>query len=182
MTDTTGTAEADAFRATMAHMPTCVTVVTASARHGPVGCTASAVLSLSLHPPGLLVSLAAAGRTAREIRRVGAFAVNLLSWEQRDLTRRFAEEPPCRRFTGVPWAIQDGQPVLAGVAASVVCAVDSCYDVWDHTLLVGRVVHSVHHPDRTPLLYHRRAHDRPAAQGVPPGGLSYPSRLTGRSA
>ncbi|MEV3988935.1 flavin reductase family protein [Streptomyces sp. NPDC049837] len=176
------TPEADAFRATMAHMPTCVTVVTAAACHGPVGCTASAVLSLSLHPPGLLVSLAAAGRTAREIRRVGAFAVNVLSWEQRDLTRRFAEEPPGRRFTGVPWAVQDGQPVLTGAVASVVCAVDSCYDVWDHTLLVGRVVHSAHHPDRTPLLYHRRTHDRPAALGVPPGGRSSAPRLTGRSA
>ncbi|MET9428704.1 MULTISPECIES: flavin reductase family protein [unclassified Streptomyces] len=151
--------DAAAFRAAMAHMPTSVTVVTAyaadGARPGPVGCTASAVLSLSLRPPSLLVSLAATGRTARAIRRAGGFAVNVLSWEQRELTRRFAEEPPCRRFDGVPWAYEQGQPVLIGAAASVVCAVDSCYDVWDHTLLVGRVLHSAHHPDRTPLVYHR---------------------------
>ncbi|MFI9586187.1 flavin reductase family protein [Streptomyces sp. NPDC052236] len=105
--------------------------------------------------PGLLISLTSAGRTAHEIRSAGGFAVNVLSWEQRELTRRFAEEPARHRFAGVPWVSEGGQPVLAGSAAGVVCAVESCYDVWDHTLLVGRVLRSAHHPDRTPLLYHR---------------------------
>lgn len=178
-------ADADSFRAAMAHMPAPVAVVAARAAHsGPTGCTVSSVLSLSVRPPSLLVSLATSGRTLRAARSAGAFAVNLLSWEQRHLVRRFAEQPPGSRFDGVPWVPEGGQPVLLGAAVSIVCAVEGCYDVWDHTLVMGRVLYSAYHADRTPLLYHRRG-CAPASQWrasePSPGGLLAPVGDTGTS-
>lgn len=61
--------DSDHFRAVMAEFPTVLTVVTALGPHGPIGCTANAVMSLSLRPPSVAVSLATDGRTARDALR-----------------------------------------------------------------------------------------------------------------
>lgn len=131
--------DASVFRRTMSRFPTFVTVVTAPTPWGAIGCTATAVLSLSLEPPTMLVSLRTVGRTLDEVLGAGMFAVNALSWEQRDLVRRFATGPPEQRFGGVPHALVDGVPVLTGACATVVCALERTVTVLDHTLLVGAV-------------------------------------------
>ncbi|MEE1927861.1 flavin reductase family protein [Streptomyces sp. TRM 70351] len=169
MTAPTDTAEqtrdVTAFRAAMAHMPTFVTVVSTQTGEGPTGCTANAVLSLSLEPPSLVVSLASSSRTVHRIRHGGGFSVSLLSWEQRDLTQRFARGRPDERFAGVPHTYQEGQPVLSDAAAGFVCRVESCQEMWDHTLVVGQVLHSTHHRERVPVVYHGHAQ-----HPCPPGG------------
>src|SRR5437660_1298107 len=48
----------DAYRHAISRLPTGITVVTAQRPDGPVGCTVNAVMSLSLAPPSLVVSLA----------------------------------------------------------------------------------------------------------------------------
>jgi flavin reductase (DIM6/NTAB) family NADH-FMN oxidoreductase RutF len=126
------------FRAVMARLPAAVTVVTAYVDDAPVGCTVSAVMSLSVAPPRLLVSLRSGTGTLRAVTRTGAFAVNVLSWDQRDLCHTFAEAPPHERFDGVPYDLELGVPVLKGSTASVVCTVHEAMDVADHTLVIGR--------------------------------------------
>ncbi|WP_431993786.1 flavin reductase family protein [Streptomyces albogriseolus] len=64
-------------------------MITTNGSDGPVGCTASAVLPLSVEPPSLLVSLVGGGRTVRQALDHGLFAVNILSRQQRDLIDRF---------------------------------------------------------------------------------------------
>ncbi|MER7899351.1 flavin reductase family protein [Streptomyces sp. NPDC096046] len=151
------------FRCAMAHLPTSVTVITTTTDAGPVGCTASAVLSLSMDPPSMLVSLAADSHTAQHIKRRGAFAVNALSWQQRALTQQFAGGDPHHRFDGVAHTLLHGQPVLTDTAVGVVCAVETIQHALDHLLLVGRVIWSSHHTDHTPLVYHQhRTHPGPA--------------------
>ncbi|MFB1048972.1 flavin reductase family protein [Streptomyces chrestomyceticus] len=151
------------FRRAMAHLPTSVTVVTTRDTE-PVGCTASAVLSLSADPPGVLVSLAATSHTAQRIRHRGAFAVNALSWQQRSLTQQFASGDPHRRFHGVAHTVRHGQPVLADAAVGVVCTLETVHHALDHLLLVGRVIWCSHRTEYTPLVYHQhRTHPGPAA-------------------
>ncbi|HEY3606574.1 MAG TPA: flavin reductase family protein [Pseudonocardiaceae bacterium] len=129
----------DVFRTVMSQFPTFVTVITTSDEDGPVGCTATAVLSLSLRPPSLLVSLHSDGRTVDRILGAGAFAVNVLSVAQWDWSRRFATGEPGARFAGVPHTVVAGVPALTGAAATVGCALTQSIRVLDHTLLVGEV-------------------------------------------
>jgi flavin reductase (DIM6/NTAB) family NADH-FMN oxidoreductase RutF len=128
----------DGFRAFLSRWPSGVTVVTAT-RHGrSVGCTASALLPVSVTPALLLLSLSASSSTLQAIRIAGVFGVNVLSRQQRHLSHRFARLPQHERFTGVDHTLQDGVPILAGAAATAVCAVQDEHPAADHVLLVAR--------------------------------------------
>ncbi|MGY1496674.1 flavin reductase family protein [Streptomyces sp. QTS52] len=151
------------FCATMAQLATGVAVITTAGPDGPVGCTANALLSLSTEPPSVLVSLASAGRTVGHARDHGRFAVNILSWQQRDLMDRFARLPAAERFQGVPHRQEEGCPVLAGTAATVVCRLDQAPAVLDHTLLIGRALWTAQDPDARALVLYR--HQQNAVTG-----------------
>ncbi|GII66299.1 oxidoreductase [Sphaerisporangium krabiense] len=145
------------FRAIMAEFPTAVTVISATGGDGPAGCTASAVLSLSLEPPSVLVSLASAGRTLRHTLAAGRFGVNVLAWRQRGLIRRFATGETCRRFDGVGHGRHLGVPVLDGAAAALVCDIAQAIPVYDHVLLVGLVRWARAGADHPALVHHRNS-------------------------
>lgn len=130
------------FREVMAEFPTFVTVVTAAGPDGPVGCTANAVMALSLEPCSLVVSLSSAGRTVRHVERAGRFAINLLAWRQRLLAYQFANPDPARRFDDLPHHSEHGAPVLSDAAATLVCHLDRAVPALDHILLIGRVIWS----------------------------------------
>ena len=79
------------FRRAMGRFATGVAVVTSvDAAARPVGTTASAVTSLSLNPPLLLVCLDRGSQTLAAVRAHGAFAVNVLEVRQRHLSANFA--------------------------------------------------------------------------------------------
>lgn len=150
----------DRYRRFMAHWPTAVSVVTAQADKAPVGCTVNALMSVSIAPPLLVVSLAAGSGTHEAIVRSGSFAINLLGWEQRDLCDRFAHGPRGERFRGVDFRLQHGAPVLTQSTASVVCAVTQTFVCADHVLVAGAPQwHSVD-TACPPLLLHRRSYRR----------------------
>src|SRR3712207_9377151 len=73
--------DSELFRNLIGHFATGVTVITASEDGTRFGSTASAVSSLSLEPPMLLVCLNHSSATGQAIERVGHFAVNILSDE-----------------------------------------------------------------------------------------------------
>ncbi|MFT7869117.1 MULTISPECIES: flavin reductase family protein [Amycolatopsis] len=147
----------------MSRFATCVSVTTALGGEGPVGCTTTAVLSLSLRPPTLLVSLRSTGHTLDELLSAGVFAVNVLSRRQADLVDRFATGDPRHRFDGVPSALCDGAPVLPGAAATVVCRVREAMTVLDHTLLVGTALSTRICPAPPLVLLDGRPHTAAAA-------------------
>ena len=76
-------------RQAMGHFATGVTVVTSVGDAGePVGTTASAVTSLSLDPPLVLVCFDRASVTLQAIRAHGAFVVNVPRAPRRDQRQR----------------------------------------------------------------------------------------------
>ncbi|HJY60423.1 MAG TPA: flavin reductase family protein, partial [Streptosporangiaceae bacterium] len=82
---------ASEFRQAMGHFATGVTVVTSIGDDGePVGTTASAVTSVSLDPPLVLVCFDRASLTLQAIRSHGAFVVNVLAAPQKQLSANFA--------------------------------------------------------------------------------------------
>jgi flavin reductase (DIM6/NTAB) family NADH-FMN oxidoreductase RutF len=129
------------FRQAISHFATGVTVVTSVGPRGePVGTTASAVSSLSLDPPLVLVCFDRASLTLAAVSAHGAFAVNVLAEPQQHLSSNFA-----RRGLATVWDEvrhhpgPTGSPRLHGVLAVLECTVEYRLPGGDHEIIVGRV-------------------------------------------
>src|SRR5580700_9212175 len=146
------------LREAIGHFATGVTVVTSVGAVGePVGTTASAVTSLSLSPPLVLVCLDRASLTLAAIRVHGALAVNVLAAPQRHLSANFARRGLAAAWDGVRYRPgPTGSPRLDGVLAALECTVENRMPGGDHEIIVGRV-HDVatSEQDAAPLLYWR---------------------------
>jgi 3-hydroxy-9,10-secoandrosta-1,3,5(10)-triene-9,17-dione monooxygenase reductase component len=128
------------FRQVIGRFPTGVTVVTAMSADGPVGMTANAVTSLSLDPLLLLVCFDNGSRTLPLVRGSGRFGVNVLAQGQHELARRFAGKlPEAEKFTGVPYSLDDGVPVIEGAHAWLGCDLTELLPGGDHTIGIGAV-------------------------------------------
>jgi flavin reductase (DIM6/NTAB) family NADH-FMN oxidoreductase RutF len=145
-------------RQALGHFATGVTVVTSLGETGaPAGTTASAVSSLSLTPPLLLVCLERSSHTLAAIRDHGAFAINVLAEGQERLSANFA-----RRGAAVDWVqtsyhlAPTGNPHLHGVVAVLDCELENCLDGGDHEIVVGRLLALQRNgADLRPLLHYQ---------------------------
>lgn len=132
---------ADQLRHALSHFATGVTVVTSLNSDGePVGTTASAVSSLSLEPPLLLVCLARTSTTLAALRDHGAFVVNVLASTQHELSGHFARSGTAAGWASVSHHLNQLRlPILSGALASLECVVERCADGGDHEIVIGRV-------------------------------------------
>jgi flavin reductase (DIM6/NTAB) family NADH-FMN oxidoreductase RutF len=143
----------DEFRAAMALVPTPVTVVTAPGEEDPAGATASAVASLSLDPPLMLVCLDHRSRTLGAVRRAGRFAVNVLGAGSEDDARRFATAAPhAEKWAGVSRTERAGVPVMDNAFVWIACELRDLLDGGDHTIVTGFVL-ELGTREGSPLLY-----------------------------
>lgn len=144
----------DAFREVIGHFASGVTVITTTLDGRPYGTTASAVTSLSLEPPMLVVCLNRASATGQAILRSGRFAVNILGEGDDDLARRFATKGD-DKFAGV--AVEqraDGPPLLVDALAQLICRVTQQVEAATHVVLIAEVDEATARPGR-PLAYYR---------------------------
>ena len=151
--------DAGAFREAMGSFPTGVTVVTVASDDGSMhGITVNSFSSVSLDPMLVLVCLNEASRAVGLIERAGAFVVNVLSAEQRDVSRWFANQyrpAGSKMFDGVPFEPGvTGCPVLVDAAASFDCRLRQSHRAGDHLIVLGEVVALVHRPQLEPLIFH----------------------------
>jgi len=117
-----------------------VTVITTRAPDGTlIGVTVNSFNTVSLEPPIVLWSLSITSPSLELFRAAGHFAVNVLTLDQLDLSRRFSR-PAENKFAGVDFSNGlDGAPLLAGCAATIECAVLNEHLVGDHVLFLGQV-------------------------------------------
>jgi flavin reductase (DIM6/NTAB) family NADH-FMN oxidoreductase RutF len=136
-----GEVSAADFRHAIGHFATGVTVVTSVGLDGqPVGTTANAVSSLSLDPPLILVCFDRSSQTLEAVRTHGAFAVNVLSAPQQELSANFARRGLAAAWDGVRHRPgRTGSPRLHGVLATLECTVEHRLPGGDHEIVVGRV-------------------------------------------
>src|SRR3954463_9342895 len=80
------------FRDVISHFASGVTVITVMHEGRAYGTTASAVTSLSLEPPMLLICMNKQSETGRAVAGAGCFGVNILAADQVDLAERFARQ------------------------------------------------------------------------------------------
>ena len=101
------------FRATMALLPTGVTVVSASTLDGPAGATANAVCSLSIEPMLILACLDRGSRTLLAVQSANRFGISVLRSGQEQLARSFATKAPvAEKWAGVAWSNRGGIPAI----------------------------------------------------------------------
>jgi len=162
--------DANTFKGIFGGFPSGVTVVAATDGLGnPVGLTVSAVMSLSLAPPQLLICLQSVKHTLRVIESVRKFSVNFLAMDQSWISDKFAVSSD-DKFTAIDWAFGEatGAPVIRGVRAFAECEVETLIKSGDHTMVVGHIVagglEDVH-----PLVYHARKY---VSLGEHPGNSS----------
>jgi flavin reductase (DIM6/NTAB) family NADH-FMN oxidoreductase RutF len=148
------------FRSAMGRWATGVSVVTAHADGADAGLTVNALLSVSLEPPSLLVSLQRDVDTLPVLRRSGTFAVGILAASQRALSDRFARPVPSReKFEGLRvHRGSTGAPLLDDALVTLECRLVSATEQFDHVLVVGRVERIEEGPDAGPLLFFRGAY------------------------
>lgn len=158
-----------------------VTVITTRAPDGArIGVTANSFNTVSLDPPIVLWSLSIKSPSLEGFRTAGHFAVNVLTLEQLDLSRRFSR-PAEDKFAGVEFSDGlGGVPVIAGCAATIECAVVDEHVVGDHVLFLGQVARYAYE-HAAPLLFFNGKYiqgvDLMAAAAAPS-----PSALSSRAA
>ena len=129
----------DVFRQVIGHFASGVTVVTALHGGRRFGMTASAVTSLSLEPPMLLVCINRQAPTRTAISASGAFGVNILSEDDVHLAEHFAV-PRDDKFTGVDVeAGRLGVPMLRDALARLECRVTEDVQGGTHSVFLGLV-------------------------------------------
>lgn len=150
----------------MGRWPTGVAVVTSRDARGDAGLTVNGLISVSLTPMRLLISLTEAADTTAVIRRSGVFAANFLSAAQRAVSERFAQTmTPAEKFAGL--AVRrglTGAPLIDGSVAQVECRVRDETRAGDHVLFQGDVVGLYDGPDDTPLVFYHSGYAEPTGE------------------
>lgn len=154
----------DHFREVIGHFATGVAVITTIQDGESFGTTASAVTSLSLEPPMLLVCLNQDSATGRAIAEAGIYAVNVLTEAQSEMARHFAVKGP-DKFAHLEvergaW----GEPLLTGALARIECRVVEEVVGGTHVVFIAKVEHA-EIGDGTPLAYFRGAFGRLEVSG-----------------
>jgi flavin reductase (DIM6/NTAB) family NADH-FMN oxidoreductase RutF len=161
--------EPSEFRNVIGHFASGVTVITTTADGRRHGTTASAVTSLALEPPMLLVCMNRESATGLAMAKSCAFAVNILGEEHGELAIRFARKGD-DKFEGVEIADgQRGQPLLAGAIAHLECRVTEQVAAGTHTVFIAEVEAATAQVGAPPLAYYRGRFGRlEIAEDVPP--------------
>lgn len=148
--------DATVFRRVIGNFMSGVVVITTTDDDGAArGMTVSAVSSLSLDPPMLLVCLNAASSTQEAVRRSGRFAVNILAEHQGHVAERFARPGSDDKFGDLETQPgSTGVPLLAGVLATVECRVAEVVGGGTHRVFLAEAVHA-EASEGSPLAYFR---------------------------
>ncbi len=137
-------ADSGAFRHAMRALSSGVAIVACGEGDGRAGCTVTAVASLSLTPPTLIVSLARTSSTLAALRETGAFSVNLLAVRHEGLAQRFSGRGGMhggRRFEDAGWTtLATGAPILADAVAAFDCLLEETIERHSHAIVLGAVV------------------------------------------
>lgn len=147
--------DATAFRQTVGHYASGITVVTGTADGAPVGFTCQSFYSVSVDPPLVSFSVMKTSTTYPQIARSGRFAVNVLAHNQDHVSNQFARRGT-DKWRGIAWSpAASGNPLIDDTLMWVDCELWSEFEAGDHLIVVGRVL-EMSPPEwhtREPLLY-----------------------------
>jgi flavin reductase (DIM6/NTAB) family NADH-FMN oxidoreductase RutF len=124
----------------MRRFPSGVAVVTIDLAGQRLGLTVGSLVSLSLDPPLVGVSVSRFAALHELLREAGGFAASLLAAGQEALAQHFARGvPPIALWTGIEAREGARGPLLDGALGWVECSLSAAADAGDHTIFVGAV-------------------------------------------
>lgn len=147
------------YREAMRRFTSTVTVISTGQNGERHGMTATAVSSVSLDPPSLLVCVNRRGRLHTMMEGCERFCVNVLHSQQVAVARAFAEPDHAERFASGDWQVNgDGIPYLKDAQAVIACTKSLAVPHGSHTIFIGNVEDIMVRDDISPLLYQNGAY------------------------
>ena len=143
------------FRAVMRRFPAAVNIVVSHKEGVDHGMTATAVMSVSMDPPSLVVCINNNTFLHEMLLNQPVFSVNVLTAEQQHIANAFSGQVlPQERFKIGQWQRhQDGVLALEDALAKVVCKRMAAVPYGTHTLFIGKVIEANVCEQQCPLLY-----------------------------
>lgn len=140
----------------MRRFPAGLAVLTVQTHAQPLGAAVGSLVSLSLEPPLVGVSLGIHAPILEPVRDAGAFALSLLGSGQEAIAHRFGTGglPPLAAWHEVE--TRDGAvgaPLLSHAAGWLECRVAGEHPAGDHVIVVGAVVAAETGPVAPGLVY-----------------------------
>src|SRR5215210_73322 len=127
------------LREVMRRFPAPVAVVTTQVQGERFGLTVGSLVSLSLQPPLVGISIGRDSSSLEPIRSADGWTASLLSGTQPTVAQHFARSgiPPVALWNGVD--VRDGSrgPLIVGALAWLECRTVSEHEAGDHTIFVG---------------------------------------------
>lgn len=128
-------------------------VTTLDERGQALGMTANSFSSVSLDPPLVLWNLQNGSEVYDAFARPSAFAINVLSDQQAELSSQYARKgdhllDPAHFRQG-----RHGAPIIRDALVSFECKLHAAHEGGDHLIIVGRVVDVASKPGGDPLLF-----------------------------
>jgi flavin reductase (DIM6/NTAB) family NADH-FMN oxidoreductase RutF len=129
------------FRAAMRKLASTVTVITARDADEHHGMAATAVTSVSMDPPSLLVCVNQATTMHGALHLGSVFCVNLLGVQHGPLCDAFGGKlAGAARFGVGEWTSdEDGVRFLADAPANIFCRLEQQHAYGTHSIFIGRV-------------------------------------------
>jgi flavin reductase (DIM6/NTAB) family NADH-FMN oxidoreductase RutF len=153
---------ADQYREAMSLLAGAVAVITAGRGERRRGLTATAVCSVSVQPPTMLICVNRYGEAHKAIGEAGSFCVNLLSADDEAVADSFAGrtgKSGAERFAEAQWVdLGTGSPALASAMVSLDCEVVEAVEAHTHTVFFGAVREVRHGTGTAPLVLYGRSY------------------------
>jgi len=147
------------FKSGMQLLASTVTIISTNHNGKRAGLAATAVSSLTVDPPQLLVCINQSSRTYEQIKESQHFVVNLVPDTLTDIVNVFSSnmDQEEKFQTAGNWRKnQKGQPVLSQALASFSCKVSEQVTSSSHAVFFGLVEEIQTDETRSPLIYARQ--------------------------
>jgi flavin reductase (DIM6/NTAB) family NADH-FMN oxidoreductase RutF len=127
-------------RALFRRWPAGVSVVVAEVDDRRAGLTVSSLVSLSLDPPLIGISIALEASLHEVLRRADEWAVSILAGDQSRLAQHFARSvPPIALWDGIE-VRDDDERLLVGAVGWIIARTVDFFSTGDHSFFVGEVL------------------------------------------
>ncbi|HEY0147928.1 MAG TPA: flavin reductase family protein [Allosphingosinicella sp.] len=144
----------DNFRDAMRRVASTVNVISICTAGEPMGITATAMSSLSMDPPSLLICINRSASMHASIEGVSHFCVNVLHRDQEDIARMFADRRQHDLRFASGWDVDCTRPPrLLDAQAALLCRRTEHHRFATHSIFIGVVEEVRLRDDVRPLVY-----------------------------
>lgn len=144
-----------AFRQAMRRLAATVNIISVTEDDTPKGIAATAVCSVSMDPPSLLVCVNKSASLHPSLIAADYFSVSVLHKDQIETAQLFSDNSMRdMRFADTNWQQHPlGPPLLANAQVGLICQRSEMLAFATHTIVIGSVVDVAVREDVNPLLY-----------------------------